>query len=117
MQRQNLIYCDVEDPETMEHVAFGSAKCIISTIPDRENSAQLIKALKREGYTGPIYLTALHEKDLHLLSDCGADQVLLPYQLAATAFYNSFIVTILGEDKAPPLDQPPPVDTEPTPAV
>jgi Kef-type K+ transport system membrane component KefB len=95
---QPIMYGDMEDPEILEHIPFRNSKCIISTITDRDISIQLIKELKRSGYKGKIYLTALSEKDLELLSDCGADKVLIPHQMAAFNFYNLFLSELFTKE-------------------
>lgn len=64
---------------------------MISTISDFDHSLNLIKTLTRTGYNGKIYLTAIHERDFKALSKLGAYRVLLPHQMAAENFYNSFL--------------------------
>jgi Kef-type K+ transport system membrane component KefB len=95
---RNIIYGDLEDPEILERIPVQKAKYIISTVPDREASIQLIRALKRNHYPGKIFQIALHEKDARLFSYCGADQVLIPHQLAATSFYNSLLIRLFESD-------------------
>ncbi len=92
---KDMVYGDIEDPELLEHIPFQDTKLIISTVPDYRLSQQLIKALKRENYTGKIYLTALNDAEYQMLSFIGAEQVLKPHQMAATNFYNSYLKEIL----------------------
>jgi Kef-type K+ transport system membrane component KefB len=84
---RNIVYGDLEDPEILEQIPYRTSKCIISTVSDRNHSLQLMHTLKHSGYRGKIYVTALHERDLMVLQQSGADQVLLPHQMAATNFY------------------------------
>lgn len=86
-----VIYGDMDDTEILDRIPFMNTRCVISTIPYQEPSIQLTKSLKSKGYKGKIFLTALHEKDYELLNNSGADEVLLPHQMAATNFYNSFL--------------------------
>ena len=88
---KDVIYGDMEDPEILEHIPYRTSSCILSTVTDREHSAHLVKKLKREGYSGQILITALNEKEQQLLLSCGADDVLLPHEMAAKNFYSSFM--------------------------
>lgn len=87
----NIIYGDIEDPELLERISFKNVKNVISTISDIDHSVHLVKALERREYKGKIYLTAIHEKDYKALSKLGPYRVLLPHQMAAENFYNSFL--------------------------
>jgi Kef-type K+ transport system membrane component KefB len=88
---KTVIYGDMDDTEILDRIPFENTRCVISTIPYQEPSIQLIKSLKSKGYRGKIFLTAMNEKDHELLNSCGADEILLPHQMAATNFYNSFL--------------------------
>ncbi len=94
---KDIVYGDIEDPELLDNIPFREAKCIVSTVKDAESSKQLVKSLHREGYKGKIFLTAINESDYEFLKGLGADQVLLPHQMAATNFYNSFLLNLLRE--------------------
>jgi Kef-type K+ transport system membrane component KefB len=95
LKGKDIVYGDIEDPELLEHIPIHDAKLIISTVPDYRLSKQLTKALKRENYTGKIFLTALNDAEYQMLSFVGAEQVLRPQQMAATNFYNSYLKEIL----------------------
>jgi Kef-type K+ transport system membrane component KefB len=95
LKGKDIVYGDIEDPELLGHIPFQDTKLIISTVPDYRLSKQLTKALKRENYTGKIYLTALNDKEYQSLSFTGAEQVLRPQQMAATNFYNSYVKEML----------------------
>jgi Kef-type K+ transport system membrane component KefB len=88
---KNIVYGDMEDPELLEQVNFSSSKFVVSTVPDFIHSRQLVKSLKRENYQGKIYLTAITMKDFEQLSTCGAEEVLMPQQMAAMNFYNDYL--------------------------
>jgi Kef-type K+ transport system membrane component KefB len=95
LKGKDIVYGDIEDPELLGHIPFQDTKLIINTVPDYRLSKQLTKALKRENYTGKVYLTALNDKEYQSLSFTGAEQVLRPQQMAATNFYNSYVKEIL----------------------
>ncbi|MFC4871007.1 cation:proton antiporter [Negadavirga shengliensis] len=88
---KDVIYGDMEDPEIFEQIPFKGSKCVISTTAGVEPSRHLIQSLKRNGYTGKVFLTALKEKELELLQESGADQILIPHQMAATNFYHAYL--------------------------
>lgn len=94
LQRENpnIIYGDIEDPELLERIPFENVKSVISTVSNVDHSMYLIKTLNRTGFKGRIYLTAIHEKDYEDLTQLGAHRVLLPHQMAAENFYNSFLL-------------------------
>lgn len=94
---RNIIYGDIEDPELLERIPFKGSKAIISTVADKDHSLQLIKTLKRTGYKGKIYLTAIHEKDFQTLCSYGAHKVLLPHEMAAMNFYNHYLTELLSD--------------------
>jgi Kef-type K+ transport system membrane component KefB len=88
---KHVIYGDLEDMDVLEHIPLDTVSCIVSTVAGKEQSKDLVKALKRKGYKGRIFLTALHEKDIEDLNTCGADEVLLPHKMAATNFFNAYL--------------------------
>ncbi|CAM4294367.1 cation:proton antiporter [Gillisia limnaea] len=90
-KNSSIVYGDIEDPELLERVPFQNVENVISTVSDIDHSMYLIKTLKGMGYKGKIYLTAIHEKDFKALNELGAYRVLLPHQMAAENFYNSFL--------------------------
>jgi Kef-type K+ transport system membrane component KefB len=90
-KKKNVIYGDLEDPELLDHVPLDQAKYFINTVPDREHAIYLIERLKRKGYKGKIYVTALQEEDQSLLEELGANAVLLPFQLAARYFFIEYL--------------------------
>lgn len=93
---KDIIYGDMEDPDLLELLPFRDVKCIISTIPDLDHSRHLIRTLRKAKYKGRIYLTASGEQDFELLNTCGANQVLIPQQMAAENFYNSYLKELVS---------------------
>jgi hypothetical protein len=51
----------------------------------------MIKSLKLNSYTGKVFLSALKEKELELLQESGADEILIPHQMAAANFYHTYL--------------------------
>ncbi|MEJ8801871.1 cation:proton antiporter [Pontibacter sp. H249] len=88
---RDVKYGDIEDPEILEHTPFQESRLIISTVPDKELSISLIKSLKRSNYQGKLFVTAVTSKDFQELSKYEVESVLLPHQMAASDFYNSYL--------------------------
>jgi Kef-type K+ transport system membrane component KefB len=86
-----IIYGDLEDPELPNYLPLQDCRYIISTVNNADVSRQLVKCLRKAGYSGQIFLTASNEQELNDLSTCDADYVLQPQQMAATNFYNSYL--------------------------
>jgi Kef-type K+ transport system membrane component KefB len=94
-----VIYGDMEDSELLEQIPFFQSKLIISTIPDKDYSMQLVKQLRERNYGGKIFLTAIQDSDYKQLKKCNADSILMPYRMAAENFYNSFISAIVNKNR------------------
>jgi voltage-gated potassium channel Kch len=94
---KDITYGDMEDPEILEQIPFSTSKCVISTVAEVEPSRHLIKMLRSNQYKGKVYLSALKEKELDLLQECGADKVLIPHHMAATNFYNAYLKKVFDE--------------------
>lgn len=88
---KDIVYGDMEDPELLDKISFQGSKLIVSTVANYQLSRQLMRSLKRNNYQGRVYLTALTEKDYRLLLTCGAEEVLMPHQMAAANFYSAYI--------------------------
>ncbi|HMO33390.1 MAG TPA: cation:proton antiporter [Lacibacter sp.] len=93
---RTIRYGDIEDPELPEQIPFWDARCIISTVPDKNISLHLLRILKAQGYAGKIIVTALNESDYGDLQPYAPDQILLPYQIAADNFYTTQLAPLLG---------------------
>ncbi|NHB68893.1 cation:proton antiporter [Perlabentimonas gracilis] len=94
---KQMVYGDIEDPDILEHIPYKDAKCIISTVPNKEYSLHLIRKLRKGGFNGRIYLTARDEEleaELNACELCNDFEVLMPYQMAASNFYNDFLKSI-----------------------
>jgi Kef-type K+ transport system membrane component KefB len=92
---KSIVYGDIEDPELLEHLPFKSAKCIVSTVPESAFSLQLYETLTQHDYKGRIFLTAVVEKDMELLSRTGHEDIIMPHKLAAENFYDMLIKEVL----------------------
>ncbi|MBQ0986141.1 cation:proton antiporter [Streptomyces sp. F63] len=75
----------VEDMHLLESLPLARARCVISTVPLPEEGKALVQGLRQLGYEGSVVLTARSGHDAELLDGAGADLVLQPYPLAATA--------------------------------
>lgn len=88
---KEVIYADIEDPELLTHIPYENAKCIINTVPVPESAKHLLLKLQRSDFTGKLYLTAINSLDKKYLIDLGAENVLMPHELAAANFYNEYL--------------------------
>ena len=88
---KTVLYGDIDDPDILEIIPYENAKLILSTLPGPEESMRFIRSLKREGYKGRIFLTAMQDKDGEQLEKCGADEILYPHRMAAENFYNYYL--------------------------
>ncbi len=76
-------YGDAEDPDFIPSLPLSGVKQVISTVPQREVSISLLKALRAEGFGGEVTVTS-HRPDLvEFYRQQGCDRVLLPYSDAA----------------------------------
>ena len=96
---RNVMYGDIEDPEILEQVPFKEATYLINTISEPIYARHFMKALKRENYAGSVILSATRDEDYNELLECGANQVLKPYEMAAENFYHDYFKNLLGNKK------------------
>jgi Kef-type K+ transport system membrane component KefB len=95
-----VIYGDLEDPDILEQIPWNKAKCILSTIPDAQQSVRLIDGLNQNGFRGKIFVTATQDKELELLGAISENQILMPHRMAAENFYNSFLSKIFNQSSS-----------------
>jgi hypothetical protein len=76
-------YGDAEDNDFLEHLPLNYAQAMISTIPQREVNAILLRALRASSFKGKITLSAFRTGDAEALERAGAASVLRPYSDAA----------------------------------
>ncbi len=76
-------YGDAEDNDFLEHLPLNYAQAMISTIPQREVNAILLRALRASAFKGKITLSAFRTGDAEALERAGAASVLRPYSDAA----------------------------------
>ena len=76
-------YGDLEDPDIFERLPYQHADFIINTVPDDDLSCMMIKNLRSHGYKGYILVTAKNLKSAARLTAYDADDVLLPFTIAA----------------------------------
>ena len=76
-------YGDAEDSDFLEHLPLNQAKAMISTIPQREVNAILLRALRASTLKGKVTLSAFRAGDAEALENAGAASVLRPYSDAA----------------------------------
>lgn len=79
------VFGSVEDMHLLESLPLSHARCVISTVPLPEAGKALVHGLRHHGYRGKVVLTAHSRRDAEQLDQAGADVILQPYPLAATA--------------------------------
>lgn len=72
------LYGDMTDPEILESAQAHTARLIISTIPDRQNSIGMLKELANLKVTAPVVVTASHANEALELYEQGASYVIMP---------------------------------------
>ena len=60
-QEYNAIYGDLQDAEFLDELDMRNAKMVISTVPDFESNALLIKTIKQHKHLDPIIITTSHQ--------------------------------------------------------
>ncbi len=75
----DCLFGDIVDQEIFDKANLESAKLVISTSPDLEDSLALLEELNKLGHRPKVILRAETEKDAGILYSRGADYVLLPH--------------------------------------
>lgn len=78
-----VCYGDAEDADFIAHLPLQQARALVSTIPQREVNALLLRAARSTGFRGSVTLSAFREGDLEAFTRAGAASVLQPYIDAA----------------------------------
>ena len=81
-------YGDAEDQEFPGSLPLNEARWVVSTLSSRSINLTLLHALRNHGYKGNVALTAHSEMDFDLLSQSGADKILLPFRDASKEVAN-----------------------------
>jgi Kef-type K+ transport system membrane component KefB/Trk K+ transport system NAD-binding subunit len=82
--RLQVRYGDAADPELLEHLPVEQARWVVNTIPGREANLTILAALRAQGYSGKVVLTAHNSEEDLAYHHAGADTVLRPYIDAAS---------------------------------
>ena len=81
-QKYNAMYWDLQDAEFLDELDMSNTKMIISTVPDFEANALLIKTVKEHKKIDPIIITTSHEISQTLeLYEMWSTYVVTPYFL------------------------------------
>ncbi len=80
LQNQGFLalYGDMTDPEILESAQADTAGVIISTIPDRQDSIEMLKELANLKVKAPVIVTASHANEALELYEQGAAYVIMP---------------------------------------
>lgn len=82
----NCLYGDMSDVEVLEHARVRDAAMIISTNSDVTDNLTLVKNVRAQGHSTPLYLTADTWHDCRELYRAGADYVIFPHYLSGQHF-------------------------------
>jgi Kef-type K+ transport system membrane component KefB/Trk K+ transport system NAD-binding subunit len=78
-----VLFGDAEDPDLFEHLPLGSARWVVSTVPDVAHSRALLRHLRERGYGGKVAIACRTPEDADLLRLEGVDVLLRPFADAA----------------------------------
>jgi Kef-type K+ transport system membrane component KefB len=95
-QGKAIAFGDIEDPDILEHLPLHTAKCALITVPDVQQSVQLLKCLHRYQFRGEIHAVAMSDSDAEILVRQGVSNPLFPHKMAASNFYNSILSKLLA---------------------
>lgn len=82
-EQLDVCYGDAEDVDFLNHLPLRQARALVSTIPQREVNACLLRALHSLSFGGQITLSAFHDDDAEAFHRTGGAKVLRPYIDAA----------------------------------
>jgi hypothetical protein len=92
--RLELVFGDAEDGEFPATLPLQRVRSVVCTIPAPATSAVLVSSLRRNGYDGPIAVTAHTRADAEWLRSVDADLVLQPFEDAAGSGSDSVIALL-----------------------
>jgi len=95
----HAVYGDAADAALFHLLPLEHARWVVSSVPDRDLNAAMIRVLHAEGFEGRIAVTAHTAHDAERLLELGAHEVLRPYADAAL-----FAAAILASDLVSPKD-------------
>jgi Kef-type K+ transport system membrane component KefB/Trk K+ transport system NAD-binding subunit len=78
-----VLYNDLADPEIHEHIPFGQARWVVSSIRSPELNLALLQRLRNLGYPGKVALTAANAQEAERFEKAGAHVTLRPFADAA----------------------------------
>lgn len=83
LQRQGIqsVYGDLDDYELLEEVGLGSAKTVVSTVPNKAANLYLVKYVKTRNSKALVVTTAEQVETALILYEAGSDYVIVPHLL------------------------------------
>ena len=88
---------NAEDLHLLDLLPLREVRWVISTLPQPEINAGLVRALAAHGFGGTTAVTVHHDADAAALAAAGAQRVLHPYQDAA-----EYAAALVAAELAPP---------------
>lgn len=97
-------YGDAGDPEFIDDINFVELKMMVSTIPDYELNASLIRKVREVNKDCVLIVVSHHINDTYMLYSLGASYVVMPHFLgakyaSALVYKNQFDLEKFTEDK------------------
>lgn len=98
-KNRKIVYGDADNTDILEHIPYQNTKCIVITIPETDYSLHLIKELKKNEYQGKIFVSIRNERNIGLFKQYSVDGILSPYKMAASNFFNTYLLDLTEEAK------------------
>lgn len=90
----SVVYGDMSDHEIYEELGMKLAKLVVSTVPDINDSLQMLLEMKGWKKRPTVILTAIDEIDATRLYKAGADYVLVPHSVGG-----EYVANLLSGEK------------------
>lgn len=86
LEKRNIphFFGDAADVEFIESLPLEKSHMVISTLPEADDQATLIKSIRKRSKNVKIIANLHHIRDLDMLYDAGADYVMLPHLLGGS---------------------------------
>jgi len=79
----DVLYGDAGEPEFAAHLPLAEARSIVCAVPDPVTNLVLLDSVRKLGFTGPVWVTALDDKATRDLSGHAGVAVMRPFAAAA----------------------------------
>jgi voltage-gated potassium channel Kch len=80
-QKKPTLYGDITDDEIFDEAHINKVKCVVSTIPDHQDTLYLIKRVRKVNSSARLIVTSYIVEEALNFYKAGADYVILPHLL------------------------------------